>query len=128
MRTTLFCSVDYVPKIKTKRDMRCCELPYVTAEGDFRRRAHFASLSIARSNQHPKRFRRNLNSAAELHTPLITLGWEKFQKTNFQDSVSFYPDEYEYKSHFFSSRQHFPKSYNKSLKTANYAVYRLSLR
>ena len=31
--------MDYVPKINTKRDMRCCELPYVTAEGGSRLQA-----------------------------------------------------------------------------------------
>ena len=33
MNTNFFCSVDYVHKINSKRDMRCCDLPYVTAEG-----------------------------------------------------------------------------------------------
>ena len=28
----LFFCIDYVPKINTKRDMRCCGFPYVTAE------------------------------------------------------------------------------------------------
>ena len=31
--------MDYVPKINTKRDMRCLELPYVTTEGGSRLRA-----------------------------------------------------------------------------------------
>ena len=31
--------MDYVPKNNTKRDMRCLELPYVTAEGGSRLRA-----------------------------------------------------------------------------------------
>ena len=39
-----FCSMDYVPKINTKRDMRCCELPYVTAEGGSRLRATLATF------------------------------------------------------------------------------------
>ena len=30
--------MDYVPKINTKEDMRCVELPYVTAEGGSRLR------------------------------------------------------------------------------------------
>ena len=29
-----------MPKINTKRDMRCCDLPYVTAEGGSRLQAH----------------------------------------------------------------------------------------
>ena len=33
MKTNFFCSMDYVPKINTKRDNHCCELLYVTAEG-----------------------------------------------------------------------------------------------
>ena len=32
MKTLFFCSMDCVPKINTNRDMRCCELSYVTAE------------------------------------------------------------------------------------------------
>ena len=32
----LVSSMDQVPKINTKRDMRCCELPYVTEEGGSR--------------------------------------------------------------------------------------------
>ena len=35
----LFCPMDYVPKINTKRDMRCCGLLYVTSEGGSRLRA-----------------------------------------------------------------------------------------
>ena len=33
IKTNLFCSMDNVPIINTKRDMPCCELPYVTIEG-----------------------------------------------------------------------------------------------
>ena len=33
VKTNFFCSMDYVPKINTKRDMRYCDLSYVTAEG-----------------------------------------------------------------------------------------------
>ena len=42
--------MDYVPKIITKRDMRCCEFPYVTAEGGSRLLGRFASLSVAGNN------------------------------------------------------------------------------
>ena len=44
MDTKFFPSMDYVPKIITKRDMRCCEFPYVTA-GD-PKNIHRASNTI----------------------------------------------------------------------------------
>ena len=33
IKTMFFFSKDYVPKIDTMRAMRCCKLPFVTAEG-----------------------------------------------------------------------------------------------
>ena len=38
--------MDYVPKTNTKRDMRCCDLQYVTAEGGSRLRSRSASLAF----------------------------------------------------------------------------------
>ena len=39
MKTKFVCSMELVPKINTKRDMRCCGLPYVTGKGGSRLRA-----------------------------------------------------------------------------------------
>ena len=44
MKTNFFCSLDYVPKINTKPDMRCLELQYVIAEGGSRLRATLAMI------------------------------------------------------------------------------------
>ena len=44
-----FCLMDYVPKINTKRDMRCCQFPNVTAEGGYRLRA---TLCFAQRRSH----------------------------------------------------------------------------
>ena len=41
--------MDYVPKINTNRDMRCLELPYVTAKEALDCKRRFASLSVAHS-------------------------------------------------------------------------------
>ena len=46
----IFYPMDYVSKINTMRDMRCCDYPYVTAEAGCRLQARFASLSIARND------------------------------------------------------------------------------
>ena len=50
--------------------------------------------------------------------PLYYIGLQKkFPRINFQYLVSLNPAEYEYESHFFASRQDFPKFYDKGLKT-----------
>ena len=41
--------MDYMPKIDTKRDKSCCELPYATPVGGSWLRARFAKLSVARN-------------------------------------------------------------------------------
>ena len=41
---------------------------------------------------------------------------KKFPRISFQYSVSFFPAEYEYESHFFPSRPESPKFYDKGLK------------
>ena len=41
---------------------------------------------------------------------------KNFPRIRFQYSVSFSPAEYEFESHFFPSRQYFPKIYDKCLK------------
>ena len=47
---------------------------------------------------------------------LITLACKKkIQRIRLQYSVSFSPAEHEYESHFFPSRQDFPKIYDKGL-------------
>ena len=46
----LFCSLDYVAKMNTKRDMRCCELPYVITEGGSRLRATLAMMRSTEIN------------------------------------------------------------------------------
>ena len=44
----IFRSIAYVPKINTKRDMRCCELTYVAAEGGYRLRAKLAMMAASK--------------------------------------------------------------------------------
>ena len=51
---TMFCSVDYV---------RCCELPYETAEEGSRLPARLASLNVARNN--------NNNMVVEEFSPMV---------------------------------------------------------
>ena len=54
---------------------------------------------------------------------LINTGLQKkFPRINFQYSVNFSLVEYEYESHFFTSRLDFPKIYDKALKTTKHAV------
>ena len=59
--------MDYVPKLNTKRDMRCLELPYATLKEALDCERRFASLSVVRNYcLRTIRFRLIVNAKASL--------------------------------------------------------------
>ena len=74
----------------------------------------FCGVEVRRPSQ--RRVRCSLSSREIAARSDYTGLQKKFPGLNFQYSVSFFPTEYEYESHFFPSRPDFPEFYDKGLK------------